>query len=174
MCVASLLFAHPAAGQGSKRWSWRMLQDWLKAEHEKVVKDSDRIAVLARNLRHEVDEVPETSASRGLPERTRKLETKAQQLREAVEGANENFLSVPVINLAKEIRDQARSLRKVFEDHPSRRKLERFRLFCREIEQRADAVRKRWSLDQLHDEGLDSQGFLEPVDGRDVRVIQRW
>ncbi|MGH9804486.1 MAG: hypothetical protein ACRD4D_04880 [Candidatus Acidiferrales bacterium] len=145
VCVASLLITVPAAGQGSKRWSWRMLQDWLKSEHEKVVKDSDRIAVLARNLRHEVDEMPETSASHGLRERTRKLEATAQQLREAVEGANENFLSVPVVNLANEIRDQARSLRKVFEDHPARRKLERFRQFCREIEQRAEAVRKRAS-----------------------------
>jgi len=135
----------PAAGQVFKRWPWRLLQDWLKSEHGKVVSDSDRIVVLTRNLRHEAEEKLETSGISEIQESARELEAKALQLREAVGEANENILSVPVVNLAVEIRGRAQALGKRFEAHPARRKLERFQLFCREIEQRAEAVRKRAS-----------------------------
>jgi len=122
-----------------------MLQDWLKSEHEKVVSDADRIVVLTRNLRHEVEEKRETSGVQGIAERAREMEVKAQKLQEAVKGANKDFLSVAVVRLAGELRAEAQSLGKKFADHPARRKLERFRLFCREIEQRSEAVRKRAS-----------------------------
>jgi len=145
VCILSLLAVIPAAGQGSRRWSWRMLQDWLKSEHEKVVSDADRIVVLTRNLRHEVEEKRETAGVQGIAERAREMEVKAQKLQEAVKGANKDFLSVAVVRLAGELRAEAQSLGKKFADHPARRKLERFRLFCREIEQRSEAVRKRAS-----------------------------
>ena len=142
VCVAALLIPPSVVAQGFQRWSRQTLQEWLKSEHDKVVKDSDRIVVLARNLRDEVEK-----AALPLPpvisERARELEAKAKQLKEALQDVDENFLSVRVMTLAEEIRDQARSLRKSFEDSPSRRKLERFRLFSREIEQRAEAIRKR-------------------------------
>jgi len=145
VCVLSLVAVLPAAGQVFKRWPWRLLQERLKSEHEKVVSDSDRIVVLTRNLRHEVEANLKTSRISEIKDRARELEAKALELQEAVVESNENFLSVPVIRLAEEIRGRAQSLRKIFEDHPAWRNLERFRLFCREIEQRADAVRKRAS-----------------------------
>ena len=143
LCAAVLSIGGAAGGQEPRRWSQHQLQEWLKAVHEKVVKDTDRIVVLARNLRHEVEEKPEDLISPALRERVRALDTKAKRLQEAVEEADENVLSIPVVKSAEEVRDQARSLRRNFELHPARRQLERYWQFCREIEQRAEAVRKR-------------------------------
>jgi hypothetical protein len=71
-----------------------MMHDWLKSEHEKVVRDSDRIMVLTRNLRYEIEEKPETGVSQGVVEHARKLEAKAQQLREAVEAAKKRSIEL--------------------------------------------------------------------------------
>lgn len=143
LCAAVFFVAASAFGQGFRGWSQRLLQERLKATHEKVLQDSDRIAVLARNLRHEAEEEPEALLAPALRERIRTLDAKANRLREAVGEIDENILSIPVVKLAGEVRDQARSLRKILELHPGRRQLERQRLFCREIEQRAEVVRKR-------------------------------
>lgn len=143
VCAVSLLLAHPAAGQRFRHWSWRMLQDWLKSEHAKVVQDTDRIAVLARNLRHEVEKYTRVKLPETVSEQARELEAKAKELRETVGDVDENFLSVRVVTTAAEVRDQARSLRETFERNPARKKLERFRLMAREIERRAEKVRKR-------------------------------
>jgi len=143
VCAVVVSLAGSARGQRSRRWSHQQLQEWLKAAHEKVVKDTDRIVVLARNLRHEVDEKPEGLISPVLRERIQALDSTVKRLQEAVGEADESTLSVPVVKSAEEVRDQARSLRKNFELHPARRQLERQWQFCREIEQRAEAVRKR-------------------------------
>jgi hypothetical protein len=145
VCLAVLLAALPTRGQLGRHWSWGLLQSWLKAEHEKVVKDSDRVVVLARSLRHEVEQNTRVKLPETIPERARELEAKAKQLRETVGDVDENFLSVRVVTLAAEVRDQARSLRETFERQPGRDKLERMRGIAQEIERRADAVRKRAS-----------------------------
>lgn len=120
-------------------------QEWLKAEHAKVVKDSQRIVVLARNLRHEAAQHEKNPLPPAILERTRELEAKAKELQEAAEAADENTLSLRVVTLAGEIRDTARSLRETFEKGPSRKTLETCRRFSREIESRAKAIHKRVS-----------------------------
>lgn len=140
-----MLLAEPVWPQSlpPKRPLGRARQEWLKAEHEKVRKDSERLVVLTRNLRFEAAQSQAKPLPPGTVERAALLEDKAKELMKATEAVDENFLSLRVVSLAAEIRDVARLLRKSFEESPAKARLERFRLLTREIERRADSVHKR-------------------------------
>lgn len=143
--AAALLLAESACPQSlpPKRTPGRARQEWLKAEHDKVLKDSERLVVLTRNLRFEAAQPQSNPLPPGTVDRTSFLEDKAKELMKATEAVDENFLSLRVVTLAADIRDVARLLRKSFEESPARAKLVRFRLFAREIERRADSIHKR-------------------------------
>ena len=119
------------------------LREWLKGEHAKVQKDCERLLVLTRNLHFEAANHAHDFLPSDVIEQTRLVDEKARKLGEAVQGANEHFLSVPVVELSGEIRDDARGLRKSLDANPLRKQLTDLRQFVREIEQRADAIYKR-------------------------------
>lgn len=145
--AAALGMAPPARAQSlPPKREPKFLREWLKGEHAKVQKDSERLLVLTRNLHYEAANHAHDLLPSEVIEQTRLLDEKARKLGEAVQGASEHFLSVPVVELSEEIRDDARGLRKSLDANPSKKQLTQMRQFVREIEQRADAIYKRTRL----------------------------
>jgi len=145
--VAALAMAPSARAQSlPPKREPLFLREWLKGEHAKVQKDSERLLVLTRNLYFEAANHAHDFLPADVIEQTRLLDEKARKLGEAVHGASENFLSVPVVELSGEIRDDARGLRKSLDANPSKKQLTHLRQFVREIEQRASAIYKRTRL----------------------------
>lgn len=127
------------AWQGG-RWSRQQRDLLLQASREKVDKDSERLLTLTEELSKEAQAHKPRALSAAVLERVLKLEKQARELREAVEAADENFLPVAVVEGARDIRDEAKSLQKHFATSPSKRSLEKLRRLAREIEKRADSV----------------------------------
>jgi hypothetical protein len=116
---------------------------WLQAALEKVDKDSERLLTLTEELRKEAEGPKSKPLSAAVLERVVKLEKQARELREAVEALDENFLSVEVVEGAHDIREEAKSLGKLFAAKLSGQKREKLRRLAREIEKRADSVYDR-------------------------------
>ncbi|MGH9863406.1 MAG: hypothetical protein ACRD35_08280, partial [Candidatus Acidiferrales bacterium] len=105
-----------------------------------------RLIVLTRNLHYEAVHHAHDFLSTEVIEQTRLLDEKARKLGDTVQGASEHFLSVPVVELSGEIREDARGLRKSLDTNPAKKQLTRWRQFVKEIEKRAEAIYKRTRL----------------------------
>jgi hypothetical protein len=146
LCCASAASVFFLAGTGAAQtqpwWrSWRQERDrWLHANLEKVCRESERLVTLTEELRKEAQAHKPTRLSASVLERVLELEKRARDLHQAVEGLDENFLSVEVVQGARDIREEAKSLGKLFGESPSKEKLEKLRRLAREVEKRADSV----------------------------------
>ena len=140
--ASALLLEGVVAAEAWQWWrlSWQERDQWLEANLEKVCQDSERLVTLTEELRKEAQAYKPQPLSASALERILKLEKQARDLRQAVEALDENFLSVEVVKGAREIREEAKSLGKLFAESPSKPKLEKLRRLSREIEKRADSI----------------------------------
>jgi len=127
------------AWQG-RRSSRQEQEVWLRAALEKVDKDSKHLLTLTAELRKEAQTHKPKPLSAAVLERVVKLEKQARNLRRAAEAVDENFLSVEVVREARDIREEAKSLGKLFAAKLSGQKREKLRRLAREIEKCADSV----------------------------------
>ncbi len=148
LCFASAASILLLEGVGAEAWQGQRSPQqerelWLQAAWEKVDKDSERLLTLTEELRKEAESHKSRSLSAAVLERVLKLEKQARELREAVEALDENFLSVEAVEGARDIREEAKSLGKLFAAKLSGQKREKLRRLAREIEKRAGSVYDR-------------------------------
>lgn len=115
-------------------------QAWLRAANQKVKRDSERLAALARDLRQETSRHDPNPLAPAVRERVEALEKQSEELRATVAQLDENILSLQVISDAKDIKKEARALEDLFADHPAARKLEKCRRLSRDIAKQADSI----------------------------------
>ena len=115
-------------------------QAWLKAAHEKLRRDSEHLAELARDLHKEASRHDPNPLAPSVLEQVQALEKQSDELRDTVAKLDENILSVQVIRGAEDIKKQARALEDTFADHPAAKRLEKCRRLSREIAKQADAI----------------------------------
>lgn len=116
------------------------LRQWRKWSYRKVRKESERLVVLAQDLCKEVRAQEGKQLSSTVEERVRALEKQARELRAAVAAVDENILSLSVVRRAEEIKNEARSLREIFEKRFQGKQRKKLRDLARKIEKRADFV----------------------------------
>lgn len=141
----TFLYANNPAGSQSQQGpdSRTVQQARIKSEHERATKDSERLLTLTRELREEVLAHAETPFPAALRERLRELEAAARDLRKGLEAMDVNTLSFQVVTGAHDIREEAKALRKIFQQSRSKPQREKLRRLAREIEKRADSIYDR-------------------------------
>lgn len=115
-------------------------QAWLRAANQKLKRDSDRLAELARDLRQEASRHDPNPLAPAVRERVEALEKQSEELRATFAQLDENILSLQVISDAKDIKKEARSLEDLFADHPAAKRLDKCRRLSRDIARQADAI----------------------------------
>ncbi len=128
------------------RSRYRLLQRWLRSEHEKVKEDSERLVAKTRTLRQEAEQHKADHISPEILERVRVLERQARALQGEVTKVDENFLSVRVVVLAEEIREEGKALQKYFSDNLPDRPGKKLSSLADDVEDRADDVADRMRL----------------------------
>lgn len=114
--------------------------------HKKVKKDSEQLAALARALRTEALKHKQNPLTPALLERIQVLERRAQELQAAVAAVDENFLSVPGLTSAEEIRSEAKWLQETFAHSRPEKQGKKLRALAREIEKHAGSLADRMRL----------------------------
>lgn len=121
-------------------------QAWLKWAHKKTKKDCERLIALAKDLRVEAFKQKQHPLPAEVLERIQALEKQTRELKAAVAQVDENFLSVPVVTSAKEIKSEARELKDTFSHTLPGKAGKKLHKLAREIEKKADSVADRMSL----------------------------
>jgi hypothetical protein len=118
-------------------------QAYLRAKHQKVARDSEELVKLTAELCKATRTEPKPALSADLQERILDLEEQSQKLQDAVQSMDENVLSVEVVNLSHQIREEAKALKKRFGKALTKRQRNELGRLARQIEKRADSVYDR-------------------------------
>lgn len=147
LSICGVCLPEPAQAQLGPRFSrFKVMQRWLRSEHQKLTKDCQRLVESAQQLREEAEPHKGESVSWELFERVQEVGRKALLLQAELEEVDENFLSVPVVVLAEEIREEGKALQKYFSDHLPDHPGKRLSSLADDVEDRADDVADRMRL----------------------------
>ncbi|MFQ5723123.1 MAG: hypothetical protein ACE5G6_01425 [Terriglobia bacterium] len=122
------------------------LRLWLRSEHLKVKRDCERLVAETRQLREETEKIEPALLPEDIRKRVLVLERQALELRAEAEAVDENFLSVSVVLLAEEMREEGKALQKYFSENLPANPGKKLSALADSIEDRADDIADRMRL----------------------------
>lgn len=126
--------------------SYRRVRLWLRANHEKLRKDCERLVTETRELREETEKTEPGLLPEDVRKRVLTLERQALELQVEANSVDENFLSVRVVVLAEEMREEGKALQKYFADNLPDKPGKKLSRLADAIEDRADDIADRMRL----------------------------